>query len=324
VRTRTLGRTGLEVSELGFGTWGVGNAGWIGAQEAESIRALRTAFSLGVSFVDTALAYGSEEIVGRAVRAAPETVAVATKIPTKNGRWPARAETHPDEMYPADWVVRCTEESLRNLGVETIDLQQLHTWADPWVDDGEWMEGFERLKRDGKIRFAGVSLNNHEAASGLRLVTSGVVDAVQVIYNVFDQSPDDGLHAAAARSGVGVIARSPFDEGALAGVVTPTSVFPEGDFRNEYFGGMRRQDVWDRVEALTLDLGISVADLPELALRFCITAPAVSTVIAGMRSTGNVLRNVDAARQGALDAQVVEALRRHRWERDYFSGFYTD
>ncbi|HEX7083526.1 MAG TPA: aldo/keto reductase [Gaiellaceae bacterium] len=323
MRYRTLGRTGIEVSELGYGAWGIGQTMWVGADDGESLQALRRAFELGVTFVDTALAYGnghSEELVGRSVREAAETVRVATKMPPKNMQWPAQAGVRAEEAFPADWVVSCTERSLRNLGLDTIDVQQMHVWSDEWVDQGDWLEAIERLKADGKIRFFGVSINDHEPANAIRLVESGLVDTVQVIYNIFDQSPEDELFAAAQEANVGVIVRVPFDEGALTGRVTPDTEFPEGDFRNEYFGGDRKVEVWERVQAIARGLAIATPELPEYALRFCLSHPAVSTVIAGMRTVRNVESNAAAVDNGPLSERELETLRGHRWLRSYYAA----
>jgi aryl-alcohol dehydrogenase-like predicted oxidoreductase len=318
---RPLGKTGLEVSTLGYGAWGIGGTGWVGADDAQSLLALRRAFELGVDFVDTALGYGeghSETLVGEAVSAATEKISVATKVPPQNRQWPARPGVHADDAFPADWVVSCTERSLRNLGVETIDVQQFHVWSPEWLGQGDWLTAIDRLKRDGKIRFFGVSINDHSPGSAVALVESGHVDVVQVIYNVFDQSPEDELFAAARAAGVGVLARVPFDEGALTGAVRPDTVFPDGDFRNRYFAGERKAEVWSRAQAIAADLDVPVERLPELALRFCISDGAVSTVIPGMRSVANVEKNAAAVEAGPLEAEQLEALRPHRWVRSYY------
>ncbi len=324
---RPLGKTGLDVSTLGYGAWGIGGTGWVGAADSESINALRRSFELGVDFVDTALGYGaghSETLVGEAVRAAAGTIMVATKVPPQNQQWPARPGVHADEAFPADWVVSCTERSLRNLGLATIDVQQFHVWSPEWLEQGDWLEAIEQLKRDGKIRFFGVSINDHSPASAIGLVESGHVDTVQVIYNIFDQSPEDELFAAVRTAGVGVVARVPFDEGALTGSVRPDTVFPQGDFRNTYFGGDRKTEVWRRAQAIVADLEVPVERLPEVALRFCISDGAVSTVIPGMRSVGNVEKNAAAVASGPLDAQQLDGLRRHRWVRNYYASASDD
>jgi aryl-alcohol dehydrogenase-like predicted oxidoreductase len=294
---------------------------WLGAEDDESLRALARAFERGVDFVDTALAYGnghSEELVGKAVRAAGSGIRVATKIPPKNGRWPAGRGVDPDDAFPAKWIERCTDRSLRNLGLDAIDVQQFHVWSDDWVDRGSWREAIDRLKAAGKIRHFGVSINDHEPANGVRLVESGAVDTVQVIYNVFDQAPEDELFPAVERTGVGVIVRVPFDEGALTGRIRPDTTFPKGDWRNDYFGGDRKSEVWERVQAIARDLDADVSRLPELALRFCLSHPAVSTVIAGMRSLANVDANAAAAELGPLDERELELLRAHRWDKNFY------
>jgi aryl-alcohol dehydrogenase-like predicted oxidoreductase len=322
MRTRTLGRTGLEVSELGYGAWGIGQLEWIGAEDDESLRALRCAIELGVTFIDTALAYGaghSEELVGRVLRDSPGTVRVATKVPPRNGEWPARAGVPVEQVFPGDWIVECTERSLRNLGVEAIDLQQLHVWTPGWAGQGDWLETVDRLKAEGKIRFFGVSLNDHSPDDARPLLRAGVVDSLQVIYNVFDSSPDDLLLPAAGAAEVGVIARVPFDEGGLTGKVTPETTFPAGDFRNGYFAGDRKREVWERANAIVADLGVPLDRLPALALRFCLSHPAVSTVIPGMRTVRNVEANVAAVEEGRLDDSELETLRRHRWERSFYA-----
>jgi aryl-alcohol dehydrogenase-like predicted oxidoreductase len=313
---RTLGKTGLEVSELGFGAWGISGAAWIGAEDDESVRALRVAIDSGVNFLDTAFVYGdghSEELVGAAVRDSAETVYVASKVPPKNMQWPAPSGLRAEDVFPADWIVGCTERSLEKLGLETIDVHQLHVWSQEWLGQGDWLDAVDQLKRDGKIRFFGVSINDHQPESAIRLVESGIVDTVQVIYNVFDQSPEDELFAAVEASRVGVIVRVPFDEGALTGSVRPETTFPEGDFRNEYFAGGRKREAWERVQAITRDLAVEVDDLAEIALRFCLSHAVPSVVIPGMRSTRNVERNVRAAAAGPLGKDQLQALRRHRW-----------
>lgn len=321
MRYRTLGKTGLEVSELGFGAWGIGGTMWIGADDDESLRALRRAIELGVNFLDTAYGYGdghSEQLVGSAVRDSTETVYVASKVPPKNRQWPAQPGVCAEEAFPADWIVTCTERSLRTLGLETIDVQQFHVWSDEWVGEGDWLDAVERLKRDGKIRFFGVSINDHQPENAVRLVESGLVDTVQVIYNVFDQSPEEALFPAVEAARVGVIVRVPFDEGALTGSVRPETTFPEGDFRNRYFAGERKREVWERVQAIAEDLGVEVDRMADIALRFCLSHPATSVVIPGMRSTRNVERNVRAAAAAPLDETQLAALRRHRWVTDFY------
>lgn len=318
---RELGRTGIEVSEVGYGAWGIGKDAWVGAEDSESVRALNRAIDLGLNFIDTALAYGeghSERLVGEVLKDRSERVYVASKVPPKNRRWPAPEGLPVEEAFPADYVTECTERSLGNLGIEALDLQQLHVWQDDWVDSGEWLEAVERLKRDGKIRAFGVSINDHQPENALRLIETGIVDTVQVIYNVFEQSPEDSLLPACAKHGVGVIARVPLDEGGLTGKITPDSTFEEGDLRNRYFAGDRKREVRDRVQGLVSDLGIETDQVAETALRYVLSNPTVSTVIPGMRSVRNVERNCRIADGAGLAGEQARKLKGHRWVRNYY------
>jgi aryl-alcohol dehydrogenase-like predicted oxidoreductase len=316
MRYRKLGRSDLEVSELGYGAWGIGAAHWIGADDDVSRAALRAAIAAGVNFIDTALGYGdghSESLVGEIVRAASETIYVATKIPPRNGKWPAEPGDDIAEMFSRAWITEATETSLRNLGLDTIDVQQLHTWTDDWVRRGDWADAVAALKQAGKIRLFGVSIRNHDPASVLELVRSGLIDTIQVIYNIFDQSPEDELFDAALERGVGVIVRVPFDEGGLTGRIRPDTTFPDGDFRNGYFAGDRKRETYERVQTITADLGIAEDEIASVALRFCLSQEAVSTVIAGMRAFENVSRHVAATEEPPLDAAQLAKLRAHRW-----------
>jgi len=322
MRYRRLGRTGLEVSEVGYGAWGIGQSQWLGAEDDESLRALHAAIDGGLNFVDTALAYGrghSEQLVGQVVAEREERVYVATKVPPKNQVWPAPDDATADEAFPGEWVRRCTERSLSNLGVDAIDVQQLHVWNDRWVGQGDWLEAVEALKSEGKIRSFGVSINDHQPANALALIETGVVDTVQVIFNVFDQSPEDELLPVCAERDVGVIVRVPFDEGALTGRITPETEFPDGDFRAHYFRGDRRRQVFDRTQAIASDLGTERDGLAEIALRYVLSHDAVSTVIPGMRSVRNVERNLAAADKGPLSGAEVSRLKAHRWDRNFYA-----
>ena len=319
---RTLGRTGLQVSEIGFGAWGIGKGMWVGADDDESLRALHRAIDLGVNFIDTALVYGdghSERLVGQVVRSRSERVYVATKVPPKNGQWPARPGVPADEVFPAEHVVACAEQSLRNLGLDTIDVLQFHVWSDEWVGQGSWQEAVARLKEQGKIRFFGISINDHEPHNALRLIETGLVDTVQVIYNIFDQSPEDQLFPACQAHNVGVIVRVPLDEGGLTGRITPETTFPEGDWRHRYFRGERKREVYERVLRIVDDLGITLERMPEVALRFTLSHPAVSTVIPGMRSVRNVEANCRVGDGKGLPPEQVQRLRAHRWVRNFYA-----
>ena len=319
---RPLGQTGLSVSEIGYGTWGIGGSMWIGAREDESVRALHRAIESGVNFIDTARGYGeSERIVGKVVREhRGEPLYVATKVPPENGIWPAPGGLDPAETFPG-WHIRASlDTSLRASGLEVFDVLQFHVWSDEWLNRGDWLETIAELKKEGKIRFFGVSLNDNQPDSALELVRSGHVDTVQCIYNIFHQAPAEHLFPACAQHGVGVIVRVPLDEGALTGRVTADTTFPDGDFRNKYFGGDRKAQVQQRVDAIAADLGIERDQLAEVALRYVLSQDAVSTVIPGMRTVSNVDRNVAAGDGRGLDAGQFTTLARHRWEKNFYGG----
>jgi aryl-alcohol dehydrogenase-like predicted oxidoreductase len=318
---RILGRTGIEVSELGYGAWGIGGMLWQGSQDDESLRALRRAFELGVNFVDTALVYGeghSEQLVGQI--AGPE-IHIATKVPPKNRLWPARPGIGIKEVFPYDYIMSCTEQSLRNLGRDHVDVQQLHVWNPEWINDDDWRRAFEDLKKSGKVRFVGVSLNNHQPDSALDLMRSGLIDTVQVIYNIFDQSPESRMLPLAKELNIGVLARVPLDEGALTGAITEETQFAEGDFRARYFRGDRKRQVVEHVNALKKDLDGVDGSVAQVALRYCLSNLAVSTVIPGMRTVKNVELNAAASQAGALPLDIQATLKRHAWEKDFYADW---
>ncbi|MBV9298904.1 MAG: aldo/keto reductase [Verrucomicrobia bacterium] len=318
---RQLGKTGLDVSEIGFGAWGIGKGIWVGASDDESVKALHRAFDLGLNFVDTALRYGdghSEKLVGKAVKERSEKIYVATKVPPKNGQWPARRGVPAEKAFPAEHVIGCTEESLQNLGLERIDIQQFHVWSDQWVDEGDWLDAIQMLKEQGKIRYFGVSINDYQPENALRLIETGIVDTVQVIYNIFEQAPENQLFPACQKHRVGVIVRVALDEGGLTGKITPETKFEEGDFRNRYFRGDRKREVYEHVQKIASDLEIGLDQLAETALRYVLSHDAVSTVIAGMRSIRNVETNCRLGDGSGLPKRVLEQLKAHRWVRNFY------
>ena len=321
MKYRKLGRTNYEVSEIGYGAWGIGGALWQGGRDDESLAALRRAIELGLNFIDTALAYGdghSEKLVGQVVRDSGRKIYVATKVPPKNQLWPAQPGIGIDEVFPYDYIMACTERSLRNLRLEAIDLQQLHVWNPEWIGRDEWRRGFEDLQRSGKVKAVGVSINDHQPDSALELIETGLIDTVQVIYNIFDQSPGRNLFPLCQKRNIGVLARVPLDEGSLTGRVTTASTFPPGDFRNDYFRGDRKRQVVERVNAIREDLGLADGELPEAALRFCFSHPAVSTVIPGMRSRRNVEVNCSLPDRGPLPPETLAKLKHHAWDRNFY------
>ena len=321
MRYRRLGRTGHEVSEIGFGAWGIGRSQWIGAEDSESLQALHRAVDLGLNFIDTALAYGdghSEKIIGRFLRERSEQLIVATKIPPRNQEWPARHDATMKEVFPVDHIVACTETSLRNLRVDRIELQQFHVWNDHWAEQDEWRAAVEKLKREGKVRHFGISINDYQPDNGIRAAETGLIDSFQVIYNIFEQEPEQRLFPYCAKNDIGIIARCPLDEGSLTGNVTPATTFPRGDFRNDYFRGERKKEVLNHVEPLRFLLHDGVSTLAEAALRFCLSDVRVTTVIAGMRQTKHADENCKVSDGKGLPATDIAELRRHAWPHNYY------
>jgi aryl-alcohol dehydrogenase-like predicted oxidoreductase len=318
MRQRAFGRLGWRVSEIGYGMWGMG--GWTGSDDEESLLALDRAVEGGCNFFDTAYAYGegkSERLLGQALRRHPgPPLYVATKVPPKNRRWPGRAETPAADAFPFDHVVEMTRKSLANLGVERIHLQQLHVWSDAWVEDDGWRRAAEFLKKEGLVEGFGISVNRWEPVNVLAALETGLVDAVQVVYNVFDQAPEDRLFPVCQERSVAVIARVPFDEGSLTGTLTRDSRWPEGDWRNLYFTPERLSDTLLRVDRLR-SLVPERSSLPDLALRFILHHPGVSTTIPGMRRPRHVEANLAAGEGPLLAEATIAALRAHRWERDW-------
>jgi aryl-alcohol dehydrogenase-like predicted oxidoreductase len=316
MRYRRFGRTGWEVSEIGYGMWGMG--GWSGSDDEESMRALQHSVDLGCNFFDTAWGYGaghSESLLGQLIRANPERrLYTATKIPPQNFKWPSRREFTLDDCFPPDHIEEYVHRSLANAGLESFDLVQFHVWEDGWVDDPRWSNKLQELKRQGLLRAVGISINRWEPWNGVRAVRSGLVDAVQVIYNIFDQNPLDELFPACREQDVAVIARVPFDEGTLTGTLTKESAWPEGDWRNIYFVPENLIPSVERADALK-PLVPAGMDMPSMALRFILSEPTVSTIIPGMRKTAHVESNIKASDEGPLPDELRAKLRLHRWER---------
>ena len=322
MRYRILGRTGLRISEIGFGAWGIGGGMWQGGTDRESLRALHKAIDLGVNFIDTALVYGdghSEQLVGQVVRERKEEVYVATKVPPKNTRWPATAGVPVEEVFPHDYILTSVEKSLRNLQLDCIDLIQFHIWSDEWAEDSNWYSAVQKLKEQGKIRFFGISINEHQPENALMVARTGRVDAFQVIYNIFDQKPAEKLFPLCQELNIGIIVRVPFDEGSLTGTITTKTLFEPGDWRNQYFRGDRKRQVEERVNQLKADFTEFPASLPEVALRFCLSHRAVSTVIPGMRTIRHVESNCAAADGKGLPAAVLEKLKTHVWKKNFYA-----
>jgi len=316
MRYRRFGRTGWQVSEVGYGMWGM--AGWTGSNDDESVEGLERAVALGCNFFDTAWAYGegrSERLFASLrARVGSKPLYIATKIPPKNLKWPAKAEYAIADTYPPDHIREYTEKSLANLGVDAIDLQQFHVWHDAWATDTRWQRAVEDLKHQKLIRAFGISVNRREPANVLRALETGLVDCVQVVYNIFDQAPEDELFPYCQAHDIAIIARVPFDEGSLTGTLTADSTWPAGDFRNMYFNPSSLPPTLDRVDRLR-PLVPDGLTLPQMALRFILEHPAVSTTIPGMRKPRNVEQNMAVSDRVTLPRRLYEKLKTHRWNR---------
>lgn len=313
---RRFGRMGWQVSEIGYGMWGM--VGWTGTDLEEVERALQKSVDLGCNFFDTAWAYGdgrSEALLGKLVRANPKKrLYTATKIPPKNLQWPSRREFTLDDVFPPDHMEKFVASSLKNAGLESFDLMQFHVWEDGWLEDDRWVKKIDDLRRQKLFRAVGISINRWEPWNGIRTVRSGLVDAVQVIYNIFDQNSEDELFPACREMDLGVIARVPFDEGTLTGTLTLDSKWPKDDWRNTYFvpeNLKKSVDHADRLKPL-VPPGMT---MPEMAIRFILNNPTVSTIIPGMRKVKNVEANVNACRRGPLPVELHSKLLEHRWDR---------
>src|SRR5271156_4015899 len=316
MKYRTFGRTGWSVSEIGYGMWGL--AGWTGSDDAETSESLERAVHLGCNFFDTAWAYGdgrSERLLGHLVRSHPDkTLYVATKVPPKNRRWPSRRGFTLDECFPPEYIKEYAEKSLQNLQLTRIDLLQFHVWEDAWAHDERWQRAMEDLKRQALVRAVGVSVNRWEPANVLETLRTGMIDAVQVIYNIFDQSPEDELFPVCRELNVGVIARVPLDEGSLGGKMTPATKFPANDWRAKYFGPANLTKTLARVDELKriVPPGMTLA---EMSLRFVLSNPDVGTTIIGMRRHAHVKENIAVSDAGPLDKALLQKLKAHRWDR---------
>lgn len=313
---RQFGRTGWMVSDVGYGMWGM--AGWTGSDDEESLKSLQHAADNGCNFFDTAWAYGegkSEALLGKLVRNnSDKKLYTATKIPPKNMKWPSRSEFTLDDTFPPDYIEQRVSESLKHAGLDSFDLMQFHVWEDDWVADDRWARKMEDLKRQGLFNAIGISINRWEPENGVRAVRSGLIDAVQVIYNIFDQNPEDELFPACAEMNVAVIARVPFDEGTLTGTLTKESKWEEGDWRNIYFVPENLIPSVERADALKPIVPKNMT-MAEMALRFILNNPNVSTIIPGMRKIKNVESNIAASDKGALPEVLHTQLREHRWDR---------
>lgn len=320
---RKLGRTGIDVSEIGFGAWAIGGS-WGAQSESDSIAALNRALDLGVNFIDTAAGYGdgkSERIIGQVLKNRSEKVWVATKTPPVSGHWPPSPYDVAEERYPEKYLRENVEERLRNLGTDQIDILQLHTWTRAWNKNPAPLDVLKKLQSEGKIRYIGISTPEHDQNSLIDLMRQGYLDVVQVIYNIFEQEPAAEFLPAAQEHNVGVLVRVVFDEGILTGKYTLDSQFPEDDFRSNYFEGDRLTRAVKRVKEIEADVAGSGLTMPELALKFVLAHPAVSTIIAGIRNVPQAEANIKASDLPDLTPELIAKLREHYWLRGFwYSG----
>ena len=320
---RQFGRMDWKVGDVGYGMWGMGS--WSNSDDNESLGSLQAAVDLNCNFFDTAYAYGegrSENLLGQIVKSNPSTrLYTATKVPPKNLQWPAAPDSTLMDSYPPDHVEEFVHRSLENAGLQQFDLVQLHTWSDDWMRDDRWFYKLDDLRSQKLLNAIGLSINRWEPWNGLRAVRSGQIDSVQVIYNIFDQNPEDDLFPACREMKVAVIARVPFDEGTLTGALTKESRWPEGDWRNHYFAPENLIPSVERAEAIKNTLAewnrerSTKITMPELALRFILSNPDVTTIIPGMRKLSHVQSNIDASDEGPLPKELIEKLREFRWVR---------
>ena len=316
MRYRKLGRTGFDVSEMGDGLWGMG--GWTGSNDEESLSSMQMAVDLGCNFFDTAWAYGegkSDGLLGEIMqRNGGKRLYAASKIPPANDRWPALPEYKYEDVFSAKHVFKYADKIRQQLRVDTIDVLQFHVWDDSWTNQPEFRSTVEKLKKDKWIRSFGLSINRWEPENAIKALRTGLVDVVQVIYNIFDQAPEDELFPVCQELNIGVIARVPFDEGSLGGKLTLETRFPKGDWRAGYFGPENLPKTVERVEKLKKVVPAGMT-LPEMALRFILSHPAVSTTIPGMRKAEHVRQNIAASDAGPLDKGLLAELKKHRWDR---------
>src|SRR6266403_4401728 len=316
MKFRKLGRTGFNVSEIGYGLWGM--SGWSGSDDIESRNALQLSVDLGCNFFDTAWAYGegkSDGFLGDALKANyDQRLYAASKVPPKNRKWPASPKYSYEDCFPAEHVFSYADQIRKKLKVDCIDLLQFHVWDDRWAHEKAFSETVSKLKREKMIRSFGISLNRWQPENGIAALRTGLVDVVQVVYNIFDQAPEDELFPLCKELNVGIIARVPLDEGSLGGKLTAETKFPESDWRSTYFNPENLRATVERVERLKAILPKSMT-LPEMAIRFILSHPEVSTTIVGMRNPQHVRQNLALSDAGPLPAELIRELRKHRWDR---------
>lgn len=334
MKYRTLGKTGLKVSEVGCGTWQLANDPglWVGADLNESLKSLYRFVELGGNFIDTAWIYGwddaqpgkhpSEELIGKFLKESSkrDKVIIATKVPPKNMKWPAWKGIPVSEVFPASHIEKCVNDSLKSLGVDTIDLVQFHVWQDDFVSQDEWKETIQKIMKSGKVRYWGISANDYQPTNCFRAIDTNLISTIQFIFNIFHQKPTEKLFSYAKKNDIGLIARVPLDEGGLTGKLTKDTFFDDGDFRKEYFTKDRLRELDKRINQLSKLLDGESKTLPELDLRYILSFDEISTVIPGMRKVKNVEANCAVSDGRKLSKDLMEELKKHIWERNFYSS----
>lgn len=330
---RTLGKTNFKISEIGYGTWGLANdPDWVGADLNESLKCLNYFVELGGNFIDTAWIYGhyddrpdshdSEELIGKFLKESnnKNNIIVATKVPPKNMQWPAFYGSSIKEVFPNDWIKSCVNDSLRSLKLDSLDLVQFHVWQDYFVNEDEWKQTIQKLTKEGKVKFWGISINDYQPSNCLKTLDTGLISTIQFIFNIFHQKPVEKLLPYAAKNNIGLIARVPLDEGGLSGKFTQDIKFEEGDFRGNYFSGSRLSELVERTNNLKKLLNEEAKNIPELALRWILSFNEISSVIPGMRKISHVESNTSLSDGKKLSNSLIEELKKHTWERNFYSG----
>ncbi|MFA6227440.1 MAG: aldo/keto reductase [Candidatus Paceibacterota bacterium] len=334
MKYRTLGKTNLKVSEIGCGTWQLANDPhfWVGANPEESLKSLYRFIELGGNFIDTAWIYGyseefpdkhpSEELLGKFLRESGkrDQVIIATKIPPKNMKWPAQKGAPISEVFPNDHIEKCVDDSLKSLGVKTLDLVQFHVWQDDFAKEEGWKNTIKKLTKEGKVKHWGISVNDYEPSNCLKTLDTGLISSVQFIFNIFHQKPTEELFAYAKKHNIGLIARVPLDEGGLAGNFTKDTVFEKGDLRHGYFSWQRLRDLIKRTDSLKEIMGDEAKTLAELSLRYILSFDQVSSVIPGMRKVKNVEANMSVSDGRKLSKSLMKELKKHSWERNFYKN----
>lgn len=307
---RTLGKTNLKVSAIGFGAWAIGGDMWGPQDDKDSIAAINKAIDLGVNFIDTALAYGkghSEKVIGGVLkerRLKRENIIIATKIPPL--MWIPGPDSHSDDAFPEEKIISSVEQSLRNLNIDYIDLIQLHSWRKNWTNDTKWHETLIKLKKAGKVRYIGISVHDNLEDEALDLIEKDRVDSIQVVYNVLSQTPRINLFPKALKYNIGIIARVPLAYGALTGKFDRNTTFSESDFRSRHYNENKFISVLKKVEDYKLLLNTSDKKvLVSAALHFALNHEAISTCIPGIRNTNQAIENCSIFEEGNLTSKKI-------------------